>query len=167
MEDPFNESLLRKMESILTSAMTTPTTTPITTALTSLMDDPMLQNVTEMIADVVLSTLAPNTTRARRRGGPFRWNFDSLKLDFRFFIFRVFHWNSDSPKMNFSGSGADSLKCTLIEIVREPFYYQEMSLKLLCKPFYNLKMSFGGGGIWSPAIGELEINFCLIGISVK
>ena len=32
-----------------------------------------MSNSTEMIVEVMLSTLAPNTTRARRRGGPFRY----------------------------------------------------------------------------------------------
>jgi hypothetical protein len=40
---------------------------------TIFVDDWSVSNSTEMIVDVILSTLAPNTTRARRRGGPFRY----------------------------------------------------------------------------------------------
>ena len=36
-------------------------------------DDWTISNSTEMMVEVILSTLAPNTTRARRRGGPFRY----------------------------------------------------------------------------------------------
>ena len=82
MEDPFNESLLKKMESMLTSTTTTTTTVTSMTMESPMTasffddDDPatttMMANVTEMIFDAVLSTLAPNATRNKRKGGPFK-----------------------------------------------------------------------------------------------
>ncbi len=48
--------------------------TPLTTTSTTFVENwTTLPNATEMIVDIIVSTLAPNTSRnARRRGGPFR-----------------------------------------------------------------------------------------------